>query len=208
MYTLNRQLLVSDALISCLCALRIGRQPVAQTQSMTIEEFEVIDEPGRFDLIRGELVCLPPTGGRHGELATELARHVANYVAAHGLGKVYINETGFVLAEEPPVVLAPDLAFVRSDRLPPREDRVGFLRLPPDLAVEIVTPSDRMTQVGANVDEYLNAGAPLVWVIELQRRRATVHRPGQSPLVLSEGDAFDGLDVLLGFRLPVGRIFD
>lgn len=181
---------------------------MAQTRSMTIEEFAAISEPGRFDLIRGELVRMPPTGGIHGEIATELTRHVANFVADHRLGKVYIDETGFVLSVEPPIVLAPDLAFVRNDRLPPIEERQSFLRLAPDLAVEIVSPSDRMSQVRAKVDEYLNANVPLLWVIEPRHRRATVYQPDQTPIMLSEHDTFDGMNVLPGFQLRVGTIFE
>ena len=92
---------------------------MAQTRTMTIEEFAAINEPGHFDLIRGELVQMPPTGGEHGEIATELTLSVASFVRDNQLGKVYVSDTGFVLSEKPPIVLAPDLAFVRNDRLPP-----------------------------------------------------------------------------------------
>ncbi len=105
---------------------------------------------------------MPPTGGEHGEIAMELARHIANHVADRSLGRVYIDETGFILANDPPVVLSPDIAFVAEERLPPRSARRGFLELPPDLVVEIVSPSDRMSQVADKVDEYVRAGVRLV----------------------------------------------
>lgn len=181
---------------------------MAQTQSMTIAAFAAIDEPGRFDLIRGELLRMAPTGGEHGEIAMELARHIANHVADHGLGRVYIDEAGFTLSEEPPTVLCPDIAFVASDRLPPRSERRGFLELAPDLAVEIVSPSDRMRQVEMKIDEYLAASVRLVWVIEPRLRRATVHSVDRTPIVLEEDDDFDGEEVLPGFRLLVARIFE
>lgn len=181
---------------------------MATTQSMTIEEFAEIDEPGRFDLIRGELIRLTPTGGEHGEIATELARHIANYVSDRQLGRVYIDETGFVLSREPAIVLCPDIAFVREDRLPPRSERRGFLELAPDLAVEIVSPSDRMSEVSEKVTEYLRAGVRLVWVVEPRTRQVTAYTSDRHARLLLEEDELDGEAVLPDFSLPVARIFE
>lgn len=180
---------------------------MATTQSMTIEEFAEIDEPGRFDLIRGELIRMTPTGGEHGEIATELARHIANHVADRQLGRVYIDETAFVLSRDRAIVLCPDIAYVSAERLPPRSERRGFLDLAPDLAVEIVSPSDRMGQVNEKVAEHLREGVRLVWVVEPRALQVTVHRSDQEARTLLQDDVIDGADVLPGFRLYVDRIF-
>jgi Uma2 family endonuclease len=175
---------------------------------MTIDEFAAIDEPGRFDLIRGELLRMAPTRGEHGEIASELARHIANHVADHGLGRVYIDETGFVLSDDPPIVLCPDIAYVSADRLPPRVERRGFIRLAPDLAVEIVSPSDRMSDVQAKVDEYISAGVRLVWVVEPRHWRVTAHRTDGPASTSVAGDELGGGDVLPGLRIRVTRMFE
>jgi Uma2 family endonuclease len=105
------------------------------------------------------------------------------------------------------VVLCPDTSFVRAERLPEGDYPEGFLEHPPDIAVEVVSPSDRMADVNAKVDEYIRSGTALVWVVEPRRRTVTVYRPDLSVQLLVEDDVLDGGDVLPGFNLPVSSIF-
>jgi Uma2 family endonuclease len=161
----------------------------------------------RYDLIRGELIEMSPAGARHGRIAATLARLVGNFVAEYGLGVVFAAETGFILTQQPDTVLGPDAAFVRSDRLPPDEEQDGYLRLAPDLAVEVISPSDRAGQVSDKVAEYLDAGVRLLWVIEPRRRIVTAYTPDRHALILREHDELDGGDVLPGFHLPVAELF-
>lgn len=183
------------------------RPIMAITHKVTAEEFAQIDTPGRYDLIRGEIIRMPPTGGEHGEIMTELARHMANLVAGQQLGKVYSGDVGFTLAHDPDVVLCPDVAFVQADRLPPREERIGFLELAPDLAIEIISPSDRINDANDKVIEYLNAGTRLVWLVDPRRHAVTVYTSDRSARLLLEDDHLDGGDVLPGFHLVVDEIF-
>src|SRR6266851_4026194 len=121
----------------------------------------------RYDLLKGDLIRVSPAGFRHGRLAAEIARRLGNFLVQHPhLGVVVGAETGFRLSRNPDTVLGPDAAVVRSERLPRPEAQVGFLELAPDLAVEIVSPTDRRTTVSGKVDAYLAAGVRLVWVME------------------------------------------
>ncbi len=180
---------------------------MATIQTMLIEEFAAISESGQYDLLQGELLCMPLAGGEQGEVTAELARVVGNFVVEHALGRVYAAETGFVLSSEDRTVLAPDVAFVEAARIPPREARRGFVPIVPDLVVEVVSPSDRVSNVNDKVDAYLQAGAQLVWVVEPVRRRVTAYASDRSARMLIEGDSLTGGDVLPGFSLPLTDIF-
>lgn len=168
--------------------------------------YDIEDDDYRYELDRGVLVRMTPPGGRHGEIDSEIIWHIRNYLAQHPIGRVF-GEVGFILARDPDVVRAPDVAFVRADRLPPEEERDKFFPFAPDLAVEILSPSDRAGMVHDKVMDYLDAGTRLVWVVAPRRRTVTVYQPGGAARVLREDDELDGGDVLPGFRLPVAALF-
>jgi Uma2 family endonuclease len=161
----------------------------------------------RYDLIRGELIEMSPGGGRHGRIAIRIGRFLDEFVDRHGLGACFSAETGFVLAEHPDTVLAPDAAFVRSEHIPPEHEQDRYWRVVPDLAVEVVSPSDRVGEVSDKVAEYLDAGVRLLWLIEPRRRTVTVYTPDRHARILREGDELDGGDVLPGFKLAVAELF-
>ena len=182
---------------------------MATTSLVTIEDlFEIPDDEYQRDLIRGELLIMSPTGGRHGEVTSEIASVLRNFIKPRSLGRVYSNDAGFVLARNPDSMLGPDVAFVAADRLPPEDERFGLLALAPDLVVEVVSPSDRMSVVMAKVTTYLDAGVRMVVVVEPRRRTMTVYLPGGNASLLREDDMLDGGDVLPGFRVRVGDLFE
>jgi Uma2 family endonuclease len=129
------------------------------------------------------------------------------YVQPRGLGEVFNSDTGFRIFGDEQTVRLPDVSFVRADRLPPLDElnRVG--RLVPDLVVEVVSPSDRMSDVLDKIAEYLRAGVPLVWLVEPKRRVVTVYRPDRDPRELDEHQDLDGEEIVPGFRLAVASIF-
>lgn len=148
---------------------------------------------------------MSPAGGRHGAIAIELSWRLARHVKAQQLGQVFAAETGFLIARDPDTVRAPDIAFVAS----PRDQQItdAFFPGPPDLAAEIVSPSDRYTEVEQKVRMWLDAGCRLVWVIDSALRSITVYRPGPQTRILSEQDTLDGEDVVPGFKCVVAELF-
>ncbi len=181
---------------------------MAMTNQLTAADLARIDEPGyRHELIEGALQRMPPAGGEHGEIGMEIGWRVMNHVKAHRLGRVYGPDTGFLLATDPDTVLAPDIAVVRADRLPPRSERMGFLRVVPDLVIEIISPSERAVEVEAKIERYLAFGVPLVWTLIPRELRVMVHETGRTPRTLESIDHLDGGDILPGFSVRVAELF-
>lgn len=178
------------------------------TKLMTAEDlFALSNDDRRYELVRGVLVEMAPAGGWQGEYSFRVSLNLGIFVEPRGLGQVYVSETGFILARDPDIVRAPDVAFVSAGRLPPVRDREGYLPLAPDLAVEVVSQWDRARDAMDKVLEYLEAGVRLVWVVEPRRRTVTVWTPDRTARVLTETDELDGGKVLPGFRLAVAEVF-
>jgi len=165
------------------------------------------DDADRHDLIRGALIRMAPAAAKHGKCAMRFGCRLDGYVTRHRLGTVFAAETGFVLARDPDTVLAPDVAFVRADRLPPEEEWGGYLALAPDLVVEGLSPSDTASAVLDKVLFYLDTGARLVVTLDPIRQIAIVYGPNRLGSILRLDDTFDGGDVVPGFRLPLGDLF-
>jgi Uma2 family endonuclease len=175
---------------------------------MTAEDlFNLPPDNLRHGLIRGELTTMPPTGGEHGVRAFKIALQFGKFLGAHPIGVGLGAGTGFRVAHDPDTVLAPDCAFVRADRIPPVKDRKKFWPLAPDLAVEVLSPSDLASEVLEKIDEWLEAGTRLVWVIDPEKKRVTVYAPGRQPRTLRAADTLSGEDVLPGLELAVADIF-
>jgi len=159
----------------------------------------------RAELVRGVLVVREPAGFRHGAVSATLTNLLAQHVDGQRLGGVLAAGTGFKLAADPDTVRAPDVAFVRQDRIPDPEP-VGFAELAPDLVVEVLSPDDRPGEILAKVGEWLTAGSRLVWVVDPARRVARVYRPDGSESLLAESDSLEGEDVVPGFSCRLGEI--
>ena len=156
----------------------------------------------RTELVRGVLVVREPAGYRHGEVTMNLAAAILAFARPRGLGRVLAAETGFKLSSNPDTVRAPDVAFIRSERVP-EPPPAGFPALAPDLAVEVLSPDDRPGLVLEKVGDWLNAGVRLVWVVDPMRSLARVYRADGTETLLAAGDALDGEDVLPGFSCPL-----
>ena len=175
-------------------------------KQLTVDDLDELDlGDGRYELIDGALVEMSPAGGDHGEIGARALARLWFHVQEHRLGKVYNADTGFSLA--PKLVLCPDVAFVRADRLPPKEEHSKILRLAPDLVVEIVSPTDRAGKVAKKVEDWLAAGVRLLWLFRPRDRTVTVYAPGRLSHVLGIGDMLDGVDVLPDFRVPIVDLF-
>lgn len=181
---------------------------IATVSKVTAEELEAIPDDGfQYELIEGVVRRMAPASFRPSNLAVRVTIRIGAYAEAHRLGEITGADGGYVLARDPDTVLAPDVAFVRADRLPSAAEQEHFPELAPDLVVEVISPSDRMKDVNEKVDRYLAAGVPLVWVFHPRQTNVTVHRRGRPVLTLEAGDVVDGEDILPGFQLPVADIF-
>jgi Uma2 family endonuclease len=176
------------------------------TKAITAEELEAMGDIGRCELIRGEIVHMTPAGAEHGDVGGEAFHWVKAFVKEHRLGKVYSADTGFVIARDPDTVRAPDVAFVRAQRIPPHPVR-GFFPGAPDLAVEVVSPSDRLSEVAAKVDEWLSAGTQSVWVVDPANRSVEVYRQGNQVLRYRAGDELRDEPALPGFAMKIADLF-
>ncbi|MGH7570379.1 MAG: Uma2 family endonuclease [Gemmatimonadota bacterium] len=176
---------------------------------VSLEEFERLPEEDEYllELVRGRLVREARPGGEHGVLAGELVGRLHYHVGKHGLGRV-VTETGFLLAEDPPTVRGPDAAFISAERYPKTGAPKGFWRIAPDLAVEIVSPSNSATEIQEKVLEYLEAGASLIWVVDPGVRTVTVFRSRTDVRVLTQEETLEGADVLPGFQLSISDLFE
>jgi Uma2 family endonuclease len=120
---------------------------------------------------------------------------------------VFSADGGIVLFPERQLVRVPDVAFVRAERILPLEDRAGFTRFAPDIAVEVLSPNDRLGEVDAKVRMYLDAGVRHSWVVDPRMRSVAVYALGRPVVHLGENDDLDGGDVLPEFRVPVRELF-
>jgi Uma2 family endonuclease len=180
--------------------------PTMPPSLMTADELLHVHIPDkRVELVRGVLMVREPAGYAHGRVAMNLALRLGPHVERTGTGQLFAAETGFTLARGPDTVRAPDIAFLRRDRLPDPATR-GFPDLAPDLVVEVLSPDDRPGELLAKVADWLVAGTRLVWVVDPERRVARVYRQDGSETLLSAGDALDGEDVLPGFSCPLASV--
>jgi Uma2 family endonuclease len=180
---------------------------MATVQEITTAE-QLLEAPdlGRCELVRGELVMMSPAGYEHGDVAGRVHGFLFHFVRQNGLGTVTAAETGFQIGHDPDTVRAPDVGFVCAERVPRVRTR-GYFQGPPDLAVEVVSPSDRAGELLAKVQDWLAAGCRAVWVVDPTSQTVSVYRASHETSLLTVADALSDDELLPGFRLPVAEIF-
>jgi Uma2 family endonuclease len=179
-----------------------------QLRTMTADELLAMPDDGiRRELVGGELREMTPAGWKHGRIAGNIASDLGPYVRRHGVGAMATAEASFRLSADPDTVRAPDVSFVRQARLDAIGDTESFWPGAPDLAVEVISPSDRYSDVREKVDEYLAAGTEMVVVVDPRNREVTVFHASGERIELTEDGVLDGGDVVPGWRLPVRDIF-
>jgi Uma2 family endonuclease len=178
------------------------------TRPMTADELLMMKRGEfRYELIKGELKRMSPAGSEHGAIIVNLTLLLAQHVKANKLGVVFGAETGFKIASSPDTVRAPDIAFVRRERIPESGIPKEFWPGAPDLAVEVLSPGDRIKAVEEKVGDWLASGASAVWVVDPKRKSVTVYRSLKDTQTLLEDDELDGQTVVPGFRCRVADIF-
>jgi Uma2 family endonuclease len=161
----------------------------------------------RYELINGELKTMSPAGHNHGRITANLTLLVGQFVKENKLGAVYGAETGFKLKSDPDTVLAPDLAFVCRQRVEELRDAPGFWPGAPELAVEVVSPSESKPGVSTKVLQWLGYGVKQVWVVDLKHETVTIHRSPEKATTLTKDETLEVPDLLQGFRISIAEIF-
>lgn len=180
-----------------------------QTRAITADELWRMPDDGyhRYELDRGRLLVMTPAGGLHGLVASRLHVALATHVDEGRLGVVLSADTGFKLESDPDTVRAPDVAFIARKRIAAEGISERFWHGAPDLAVEVLSPSDRRSDVNEKIAQYLKLGVKQVWFVEPSQRRVTVHTPGHPPQELHESDTLDCGELLPGFRYSLSKLF-
>ncbi len=176
----------------------------------TVEDlYNLAGDENRYELVRGELLMMSPASPVQGRFASRRDRVLADYVEAHDLGEVYVSEPGFVLQSEPEqVIRAPGVAFVASKHIPPPAQQAGFWPIAPDLAVEIISPSETAVDIQQKVQDYLNAGTRLVWLVYPSAKMVVEYQAEQNyARHLGLDDELEGGEVIPGFRYSLQMLF-
>src|SRR5262245_21215054 len=160
---------------------------------LTAEEFERLPDDGkRYELIDGELREMAPTVNWHGEVETNLTTLLHTHSRSHVLGRVSCGEVLYIVRRNPDRVRAADIAFIRQERVAPLEARQHILEVIPDLVVEILSQSDTVAEISDKIDDWLQAGVQMLWVVDPYRRTVTVYRPGLDPVLMGERATLEG----------------
>ena len=175
------------------------------TKPVTADELLLMPDDGyQYELVRGELIRMPPPGKKHGEVTMGFGAALYNYSAATDYGMVGDNY-GYRLEADPDTVRAPDLAWYAPGH--PAELTDGYPERAPDLVVEIKSPNDTPRVVAERAAMWLAFGSREVWYGDPETTAVTRYRPGVEPEVLGEDDILNGGDLLPGFSIPVWRLF-
>jgi Uma2 family endonuclease len=181
----------------------------ADVMLMTPDEFLVYSLPdGKAELARGELRVTPPLGGPHACVDSNLLGLLFTYAKGCGIGRVFTGSVGYELVQLPRTVRVPDASFVRADRLPADGIGPGLFKFAPDLAVEVLSPSDSASELYEKLDDYRACGTPLIWVLDPVRRTVMIIASDAPVHWLHEGDTLNGGDVIPGFSCRVAELFE
>jgi Uma2 family endonuclease len=173
----------------------------------TPEDLLSMPDRKNYELVDGHLVektlsqLSSWVGGR-------LFSRLDRFLQEDPLGWAWPAELGYAcFPDRPNKIRKPDGSFIRRERMPEGPTSEGYVHIPPDLAVEVVSPNDLWHEVGAKVEEYLAVGVSLVWVIDPELRMAYIYRRDGTVSRLRETDELSGENVIPGFRCPISSIF-
>ena len=181
--------------------------PATLKQSYTPEDLLTMPDRDSFELVDGELVERN-MGWKSSWIGGRLYFFLSTYCESRNSGWVAPADASYqCFPDDSHKVRKPDVSFIRQERLTADQEPEGHCRIAPDLAVEVISPNDLYSEVEVKVDEYLQAGVTLVWVIDPATHTVRVHRANGSVADLKEDDELDGENVLPEFRCAVRELF-
>ncbi len=175
---------------------------------LTAEEFAERPDPGYpEELVKGKVVAMPPPKARHGFSCAEVVFFLRSYLQDHDVGRVFANDAGVITERGPDSVRGPDVAYYSYEKIPKGPLPDSYPVVPPDLIIEVLSPSDQWRKVLVKVAEYINAGVTVVGVLDPKRRALYLYDGDEPVRILNETDELT-LPTLLGdFRVVVGKFF-
>ena len=186
----------------------MGSMPsLIETQLITGEELLEMPGIGPCELVEGRIVPMSPTGGRHSIIEGNVVHELKKFVSTKRVGSVLSGEVGIFTKRNPDTVRGADVAFISKKRLP-HEAPTGFLEVPPELVVEIISPSNPRKEIDEKIKEYLNIGVKWVWLIDPKNRSCTVYNSESALHKLTENNSLIGEDILAGFEIRISKFFE
>ena len=179
------------------------------TEPITAEQLLEMDAKGmRGELIRGVFCPTMPAGMKHGEIVVNLVMFLGAEIKPNRLGRLMASDSGVKVETDPDTVREPDIAYFSKERLALDADVPGYAEVPPDLVVEVVSPTDSVRGINDKASMWITSGVRLVWVVWPETRMIEVHRPAQPVTTLRETDTLTAEDILPQFKIPIKDIFD
>lgn len=161
-----------------------------------------------YELVEGRLYELPPPSPRHGHVTSNVAFLLETHIRQFRLGRVMAGDTGFILARDPDTVRGPDVAYLSYERFAADEKLpLHYGDMIPELAVEVVSPSETRRYLQQKTEEWLAAGVRVVWLVDPRTTQVSIHSADQDTVVLHSDDMMDGSPVLPGFTCRVSDFF-
>ncbi len=180
----------------------------SQTKLMTAAEFLAANlGEGVFELVRGEVIEVPPPRPDHGIVCANASGILWDYGRRSGYGYALSNDSAVMTERDPDTVRGADVSFYSHARWPISQVTGGIIPVAPDLAVEVLSPSNRGVSILRKVTEYLEAGVLMVWVINPRRRQVTIYRHSEDDMVVRDSEFLENLPELPGFRCAVSDFF-
>ena len=158
----------------------------------------------KHELVDGEIV-VSPAGMRHSEVAINIGGLIWEFLQKNPIGKVYASDVGIAFPNGN--VRSPDVTYVSIAKLPEGRSPETFGEVIPDLAVEVLSPSDSLKELGRKIGEFLENGVPIVWLVDPARQTVTVYRSLTETQQLTSKDTITAEPVLPGFSVPISRFF-
>ncbi len=178
---------------------------------ITAEEFfDWVELPAnrgrRFELIAGEVIEMPPAGKFHGFVCGNVAGILRNFAIARTKGYVCTNDAGVIVRRNPDSVRGPDVTFYEDQETADDMQR-QYADIPPVLAVEVVSPGDRINDIMQRVGQLLSRGVQTVWVVDPEARDVSICRAGTEPVLVSGIEPVTGGQTLDDFSCPASEFF-
>jgi Uma2 family endonuclease len=180
-----------------------------QTRLLTIEEYIKLPDDGRpTELVRGKVVEMNMPQSRHGVVCGNAYAIVRNFVKQHGLGRALTNDAGVITERDPDTVRGADVSYYSYSRLPQGQTDLGYFPVPPELVIEVRSPSDRWPRILQKVAEYLNAGVDVVCVVDFVAQTVRIYDAEGPERTLHVGDELTLPAILPGFSTPIEAFFE